>query len=52
LSTLKHADKILVLGKGGKMLGFDSHENLIKNCESYKDLVERQSLLKNMEDDE
>ncbi len=36
-STIKHADKILVL-EDGKMVGFGNHDSLIKDCETYKEI--------------
>ncbi len=36
-STIKSADKILVLDDGN-MLGFGSHDELMKNCEMYKEI--------------
>ncbi len=36
-STIKSADKILVLDDGN-MLGFGSHNELMKNCEMYKEI--------------
>ncbi len=39
LGTIKNADKICVLHEG-ECIAADSHENLIKNCEEYKNLWE------------
>lgn len=36
-ASIQNADKILVLDDG-KMVGFDTHENLLKNCETYKEI--------------
>lgn len=36
-SSLKHADKIIVLD-GGKMVGLGTHEQLLKECEVYKEI--------------
>ena len=36
-STIKSADKILVLDDGN-MVGFGSHDELMKNCEMYKEI--------------
>ena len=40
-SSIEHADKILVLDDG-KMVGFDTHENLLKNCKVYKEIYDSQ----------
>jgi len=37
ISSVKNCDRILVL-EGGKMVGYDTHENLLKNCEVYKEI--------------
>ncbi len=39
LSTVKDCDRILVLEKGA-VIGFDSHDNLIRNCPTYRRFVE------------
>jgi ABC-type multidrug transport system fused ATPase/permease subunit len=39
LSTVKDCDRILVLEKGA-MIGFDTHENLIRTCLLYRRFVE------------
>jgi ABC-type multidrug transport system fused ATPase/permease subunit len=36
-SSIRHADKIIVLD-GGKLVGFGTHEELLKNCEVYKEI--------------
>lgn len=36
-SSIKHADKIIVLD-GGKMAGVGTHEELLKNCEIYREI--------------
>ncbi|MCR4604492.1 MAG: ABC transporter ATP-binding protein/permease [Eubacterium sp.] len=37
VGSVVDADKVLVLDKG-KICGFDTHENLLKNCEVYQEL--------------
>src|SRR5205085_2424397 len=39
LSTVKNCDRIVVLEKG-KVIGFDSHNNLIRECPLYRRFVE------------
>jgi ABC-type multidrug transport system fused ATPase/permease subunit len=39
LSTVKDCDRILVLEKGA-VIGFDSHDNLIRTCPTYRRFVE------------
>lgn len=41
ISSIKHADKIIVI-ENGHVIGFDTHENLIKSCELYKQTYELQ----------
>ncbi len=41
IETIRNLDKILVLDKG-KIVGFGSHEELLKNCEIYKEMVSLQ----------
>ena len=41
LSTIHNADKIFVV-KNGKLIESGNHQNLIKNCEYYKSLYEKQ----------
>jgi ABC-type multidrug transport system fused ATPase/permease subunit len=36
-SSIKHADKIIVLDDG-KMVGYGTHEQLLQNCEIYKEI--------------
>ena len=40
-SSIEHADKILVLDEG-KMVGFDTHSNLLENCTVYKEIYDSQ----------
>ena len=42
LNYIAHADKIVVLDQG-KLLGADSHEQLMETCGTYRDLVRQQS---------
>ncbi len=41
IGTIRHADKILVLDEG-RMVGLDTHENLMKNCPVYREIAESQ----------
>ena len=41
VATAKNADKIIVLD-GGKIVAFDSHDNLLKNCQVYIDIYNSQ----------
>lgn len=41
VATAKNADKIAVLD-GGTIIAFDTHENLLKNCEVYQDIYNSQ----------
>lgn len=41
VATAKNADKIIVLD-GGAIIDFDTHENLLKNCEIYQDIYNSQ----------
>lgn len=43
ISSLIKMDRIMVLDNG-KIVGFDSHQNLIKNCEVYKEICESQDV--------
>lgn len=38
ISTIRHADKIIVLDNG-KMVGYDTHDNLMKNCSVYQEIA-------------
>lgn len=40
-SSLQAADRILVLEKG-RIVGFDTHDELLKNCEIYKEIIDSQ----------
>ena len=42
ISSVKNADRIIVLDNG-KISGFDSHENLIKNNNIYREIEEAQN---------
>lgn len=42
ISSVQDADRILVLDDG-KINGFDTHENLLKDNEIYKDIYETQT---------
>lgn len=39
ISTIADMDKILVLNNKGRIDGFDTHENLLKNSEVYKEIA-------------
>ena len=41
VGTVRNLDRIIVL-ENGKLIGFDSHENLLKNCPAYKKTVDLQ----------
>ena len=41
VATAKHADKIIVIDKG-EIVGFDTHDNLMKSCEVYQDIYNSQ----------
>lgn len=43
ISAISKADKIIVLDKG-KMVGFGSHDDLMKKCDLYKDIAKSQAL--------
>lgn len=38
ISTIRHADKIIVLDNG-KMVGYDTHDNLMKKCSVYQEIA-------------
>ena len=38
ISTIMHADQIIVLDKG-MMVGIGTHEELLKNCDIYKEIA-------------
>ncbi len=40
-SSIRHADKIIVLD-GGKMVGLGTHDELLKNCEVYREINDSQ----------
>lgn len=42
ISSIRSANKILVLYHG-KMVGFDTHDNLLKTCNVYKEIVDSQT---------
>lgn len=42
ISSVKHADRIMVM-ESGRVIAFDTHENLIKNCKLYKQMYEIQT---------
>lgn len=42
VSTIKNADKIMVLDKG-KIVGFAKHDQLLRDCEVYKQIVQSQN---------
>jgi len=46
ISSIKDADKILVLDIGGKVSGYDNHDNLMKNNSIYKETYNLQKLEK------
>ncbi len=48
ISTIKDANKIIVIDDG-EIIGIGTHKELIKSCEFYKDMVERQKLEDEME---
>lgn len=41
IATAKNADKIIVLD-GGTIIAFDTHKNLMKNCDVYQDIYNSQ----------
>lgn len=42
VSTVRSADKIIVMDDG-QIVGFDNHENLLKNCNVYREIYESQN---------
>ena len=48
ISTIMHADKIIVLDEG-KMAGIGTHEQLLKNCPVYKEIALSQLSLEELE---
>ena len=44
VSSIKDADKILVLDNGGTLSGYDNHENLLKTNQIYKQIYNLQKL--------
>ena len=42
ISTIQHADQILVLDDG-KMVGLDTHENLLEHCTTYQEIYVSQT---------
>lgn len=42
VSTVRSADKIIVMDDG-HIVGFDNHENLLKNCNVYREIYESQN---------
>lgn len=42
ISSVQNADRIIVMDDG-KVVDFDTHENLLKNCEIYRDVYESQT---------
>ncbi len=41
ISSISHTDKILVLDKG-EVVGYGKHDDLVKNCEIYKEILKSQ----------
>lgn len=50
-STIKQADQIIVL-EDGKMAGIGTHQQLMKNCKVYQEIVKSQNDGKDVENDE
>jgi len=44
LETVLNAEKIMVM-ENGNLIGFDSHNNLLKNNQTYKDLFSAWNLV-------
>lgn len=51
LSSILHADKIAVLHQG-EIIAFDSHETLIRGCNVYAQLFQRQHVLEGVTDED
>ena len=43
ITTVQNLDKVLFI-EDGKVVAFDTHENLCNTCESYKKMVDLQKL--------
>ena len=43
LSTIRNADKIVVFGAVGAVAGIGRHEELLSECDAYKQLIQRQT---------
>ena len=41
VSTIMHAEQIVVLDEG-RVMGIGTHEELLKNCETYREIAESQ----------
>ena len=41
ISTIRHADKIIVLDRG-EAVGMGTHEKLMQNCEVYREIATSQ----------
>ncbi len=48
IGSIKNLDKILVID-GGKIVGFDTHDNLMKSCDIYREIALSQCLGENNE---
>jgi ATP-binding cassette subfamily B protein len=44
ISTIRHADKILVL-EDGEVVGLGTHDNLLESCATYAEIVESQVMV-------
>jgi ATP-binding cassette subfamily B protein len=44
ISTIRHADQIIVLDKG-RIVGKGTHEELLQSCREYQDIYETQNYL-------
>ena len=47
LETVLNAEKIMVM-ENGNLIGFDSHNNLLKNNQTYKDLFSAWNLVNDL----